>query len=152
MDVFSIRSVRPGIYLMVSISGVDLDRDPNYDGHTKELIIIPTDRRSEFYSFANFHPGDSEAILGGSIRAENPHNIAVITSLEDLSVVSQHAFFGPLSYETLNEPEQIPVFGQRIKDKFIQDGYTFSGGYLQEEDTGLEDEVDDEVDGDDIPF
>lgn len=152
MDVFSIRSVRPGIYFMVSISGVNLDQDPDYKCHTKELIIIPYDRPGEFYSLANFHLGNREAILGGIINSENPNDIRVSTSLEDLSCVNQHAFFGPLYYEALNEPEQIPVFGQRIKDKFIQDGYTFSGGYLQEEDTGLEDEVDDEVDGDDIPF
>lgn len=152
MDVFSIRSVRPGIYLMVSITGVDLDRNSDYEGHTKELVIIPLDRPGEFYSLANFHSGNRDAILGGITNSENPNDIRISTSLEDLSVVSQHAFFGPLSYETLNEPEQTPVFGQRIKDKFIQDGYTFSGGYLQEEDTGLEDEVDDEVDGYDIPF
>lgn len=132
MDVFSVRSVQPGVYFAVNISTLNLLKDNLFGNFTKELVFVSSNDHGAFYSICYFHRDGAPPNLNGNV-ANMPESAGHFCQVlrEELNVLEDFVFIGPITFELLNNPEQNQVYGQRIIDRFVEDGFSFVDGVLE---------------------
>lgn len=143
IDVYSTRSVRPGhLYFAIPVMDLNLNIDNifNRPSQESELVYVEdsgVDRDLSIYSFAQFgrHSWNTDKTLMRGATREEDGITHRLNTRESLSALLMYAFIGPIAPGSMNaffngDIDESPITGQRILDRFEEDEFVVSSGYI----------------------